>query len=203
MKLIALSGGIASGKSTIGRRLEELGAVRIDADRLAREAVLPGTDALASIAKRFGAEMLGVDGSLDRPALGRRVFGDDAALAELNAIVHPAVRELALQRIDAARAQDPDAVVVYEIPLLVETRGDGRTELPWDLVVIADAPAEVREDRLVRLRGMSREDAERRIRSQASDAERRAIADAVIDTSGSERRTIEQVDALWRELCGS
>lgn len=196
MRLIGLSGGIASGKSTIGRRLEQLGAVRIDADVLAREAVEPGTPALAAIEAHFGADVIAADGTLDRPALGARVFGDETALSALNAIVHPAVRELAQRRIDEATAANPDAIIVYEVPLLVEAK----VGLSWDLIVIADAPAAVREQRLIELRGMSAAEARRRIASQASDDERRAIADVLIDTSGSKTRSVEQTDALWRRL---
>lgn len=200
MQLIALTGGIAAGKSTVGRRLAELGAFRIDADQLARDVVEPGTPGLRAIRDRFGAEVIRADGALDRSALGARVFGDAEALADLNAIVHPAVRELAEQRIAEATVQDPDAIVVYEIPLLVETGGRAASAVPWDLVVVADAPAELRADRLVALRGMDRAEAERRIGSQASDADRRAIADVLIDTSGTEQETLDRVDALWGRL---
>lgn len=200
MQLIALTGGIAAGKSTVGRRLAELGAFRIDADQLARDVVEPGTPGLRAIRDRFGAEVIRADGALDRAALGVRVFGDAEALADLNAIVHPAVRELAERRIGEAAALDPDAIVVYEIPLLVETGGRAASSVPRGLVLVADAPAELRADRLVALRGMERGEAERRIGSQASDAERRAIADVLIDTSGTEQETLDQVDALWARL---
>lgn len=203
VQLIALTGGIAAGKSTVGRRLAELGASRIDADQLAREVVEPGTPGLRAIRERFGAEVIRADGALDRAVLGARVFGDAAALADLNAIVHPAVRELAERRIAEAAAADPEAIVVYEIPLLVETGGRAASTVPWDLVVVADAPAALRIDRLVELRGLERAEAERRIGSQAGDAERRAIADVVIDTSGTEQETLDQVDALWARLRGS
>lgn len=196
MKLVALSGGIASGKSTIARRLAEHGAVHIDADQLAREAVATGSHGLALIASRFGEEMIATDGSLDRAALGSVVFDDAEALEALNAIVHPEVRRIGQQRIAAARAENPDAVVVYDVPLLVEAN----VNMPWDLVVIAEAPAELRKQRMIELRGMSAEDAERRIANQASDAERRAVADVIIDTGGSETYTLEQVDALWERL---
>lgn len=196
MKLVALSGGIASGKSTIARRLAEHGAVHIDADQLAREAVAPGSRGLAAIASRFGARVIAADGSLDRAALGSVVFDDAEALKALNAIVHPEVRRIGQQRIAAAEAADPDAVVVYDVPLLVEAN----VQMPWDLVVIAEAPAEVRKQRMIELRGMSAGDAERRIANQASDAERRAIADVVIDTGGSEAHTLDQTDALWARL---
>ena len=196
MKLVALSGGIASGKSTIARRLAEHGAVHVDADQLAREAVAAGSPGLAAIASRFGSAVIAADGTLDRAALGSVVFDDAEALEALNAIVHPEVRRIGQQRIAAAKAADPDAVVVYDVPLLVEAN----VSMPWDLVVIAEAPAEMRKRRMIELRGMSAEDAERRIANQASDAERRAVADVIIDTGGSEAYTLEQVDALWERL---
>ncbi|MFC6233552.1 dephospho-CoA kinase [Leucobacter soli] len=202
MKLIGLSGGIASGKSTIGRRLEELGAVRIDADQLARDVVQPGAPALERIRSAFGEHVIAADGALDREALGSLVFANPDALAELNGIVHPAVRELAQERIAAAEAADPAAIVVYEIPLLVETGAHSDGTVRWDLIVIADAPAEKRERRLVELRGLSEEEAARRIASQADDDERRAAAGVLIDTSGSKEQTLQQVDALWRTLNG-
>lgn len=198
MQLIALTGGIASGKSTIGRRLAELGACRIDADALARDAVAPGSPGLERVLQRFGRELLATNGGLDRTALGGRVFGDAAALADLNAIVHPEVRRLFEERLAELRGSDPDAVVVYELPLLVET---GATA-GWDLIVVADAPVEQRVARMVELRGMSEREARDRVARQASDAERRAVADVVIDTSGTEAETLAQVDALWTRLIG-
>lgn len=197
MTLIGLTGGIAAGKSTIGDRLAELGATRIDADQLARDAVAPGTPGLARVADRFGADrVIRADGSLDRAALGEIVFSDPAALAALNGIVHPEVQRLFDEAVRAARAAHPSAVIVYEIPLLVEA---ART-LPFDLVVVAEAPPETRIARMVQHRGMTSDDARSRIANQASDEERRAIADIVIHTSGTEAETIAQVDALWRRL---
>lgn len=196
MALIGLTGGIASGKSTIGQRLEQLGAVRIDADLLARAAVEPGMPALDRIQDRFGAELIRADGSLDRAALGTIIFNDEGARADLNAIVHPEVRRFAEERIAEARRADPSRIVVYEVPLLVEAN----VHQPWDLVVVAEAPVDVRVRRLIELRGLTQEEAERRIASQASDDERRAIADLVIDTSGELEWTLEQTDALWRRL---
>ncbi|WP_025133610.1 dephospho-CoA kinase [Leucobacter sp. PH1c] len=200
MTLIGLTGGIAAGKSTIGRRLAELGAIRIDADQLARDAVAVGSPGLARVAEAFGADrVIRSDGSLDRAALGAIVFADAEALARLNGIVHPEVQRLFAEAQAAALAADPDAVVVYEIPLLVEAA----RELPFDLVVVAEAPSEVRVARMVELRGMSEADARGRIANQASDAERRAVADVVIDTAGTEAETLAQVDALWDRLRGS
>ena len=196
MPLIALTGGIASGKSTIAARLAEHGAVIVDADRIVREVQAPGSPVIERIAAEFGADMIAPDGQLDRAALGARVFGDAEALGRLNAIVHPAVKAESQRRFAAAREADPDAVVVYDVPLLVEARADDL----WDLVVVADAPAAVREDRLVRQRGLDRAEAAKRIASQVSDERRREIADVLIDTSGDIADTIRQTDALWRRL---
>lgn len=196
MQLIGLTGGIASGKSTIASRLASHGAVVVDADRIAREVVEPGTPALAEIARRFGDGVIAADGSLDRPALGAIVFADPAALADLNAITHPAVLRESTARFEAAADSDPDAIVVYDVPLLVESAN----QYPFDRVVVAHAEAGTRIRRLVELRGMDPAEAERRIRSQASDEQRLAVADVVIDTGGTLRRTLDQVDALWEDL---
>ena len=198
MQLIGLTGGIASGKSTIARRLAEHGAVHLDADQLARDVVAPGTPALARIAERFGAAVISTEGALDRAALGALVFSDSGALADLEAIVHPAVQDLTRRLIAQAGERDPEAVVVYDVPLLVEAAVDH----PWDLVVVADAPEELRVERLIKLRGMSEDDARARVRNQASDEQRRAIADVVIDTSRTEAETLAQADALWERLNG-
>ncbi|MDZ8202560.1 dephospho-CoA kinase [Microbacterium sp. SSW1-59] len=196
MPLVALTGGIASGKSTIAARLAEHGAVVVDADRIVRDVQSPGSPVLAAIAKRFGARMLRPDGSLDRAALGAAVFGDERAVQSLNAIVHPAVREESHRRFSAAFRADPDAVVVYDVPLLAETRASD----PWELIVVAHAPARLRRDRLVRLRGMSEVDADARLAAQVSDDERLRLADVVIDTAGDLADTHRQVDELWRSL---
>lgn len=196
MPLIALTGGIASGKSTIARRLAEHGAVIVDADQIVRDVQAPGSPVLERIAETFGNDVVAADGALDRAALGAKVFGDPQLLSRLNAIVHPAVRAESQRRFDEAFAADPDAVVVYDVPLLVEARVDD----PWDVIVVADAPAETRVHRMVQLRGMAEDEALRRIAVQVSDAERRAIADVVIDTSGSLADTEAQTDALWERL---
>ncbi len=198
MPLIALTGGIASGKSTIAARLREHGALVIDADQIVRDVQAPGSPVLDRIAAEFGDDVIAEDGTLIRPALGARVFGDAAALARLNAIVHPAVREESQRRFTAALRTDPAAIVVYDVPLLVEARVDG----PWDLIVVAHAPAAVRKRRLVELRGMSEEEAQQRIDAQAPDEKRLAIADAVVDTTGTLDDTHAQVDALWERVAG-
>jgi len=149
MKLIGLTGGIASGKSTIARRLSEHGAQHIDADQLAREAVEPGSPGLARVRERFGEAVIRADGSLDRARLGELVFSDAGARADLNAVVHPEVRRLAEAHISAAAQRDPAAIVVYDVPLLVESG----LQMPWDLVVVAEAPAAMRVERLRQPRG--------------------------------------------------
>lgn len=196
MPLIALTGGIASGKSTIARRLAEHGAVVIDADAIVRDVQGPASPVLAEIAEAFGSGVIQPDGGLDRRALGARVFGDPDALARLNAIVHPAVGAEVERRIAAALAVDPAAVVVYDVPLFVEGRG-GRS---WDLVVVAHAPAEVRRQRLVELRGLTGDEAAARIASQATDDERLAVADVVIGTAGTIDETIAAADELWERV---
>ncbi|MCE7483021.1 MULTISPECIES: dephospho-CoA kinase [Microbacterium] len=196
MPLIALTGGIASGKSTIARRLEAHGAVVVDADQIVRDVQAPGTPVLAEIAAAFGDDVIDASGALDRAALGSRVFSDPDALARLNSIVHPAVRRESQRRFEAAFAEDPEALVVYDVPLLVEARVDD----PWDAIIVAHAPAAVRLQRLIELRGMQPQEAQNRIDAQVPDEKRLAIADVVIDTAGSLAQTQQQVDALWQRL---
>lgn len=194
--LLALTGGIASGKSTISRMLAEKGAVVVDADAIVRDVQAPGSPVLAAIAREFGADVIAPDGALDRPALGSRVFGHPERLAALNALVHPAVREESQRRFRAALSADPGAVVVYDVPLLAESRGTGE----WDLVVVAHAPAEQRVQRLIAQRGLTEAEARARIAAQAGDDERLALADVVIDTTRDLDATRRQVDELWERL---
>jgi dephospho-CoA kinase len=196
MDVVGLTGGIAAGKSTVAARLAELGAVVIDADRLAREAVELGSPGLRAIVDRFGEEVLNVDGTLDRSALGRIVFGDHEARRALNDIVHPEVRRRYAVAVADARARDHQAVIIYDVPLLAEARAADE----FGMVVVVDAPAPVRIERLVTLRGMDREEAERRVAAQIGDEERRAMADVIIDSSGSLARTVTQTDDLWQQL---
>lgn len=192
-RTIALTGGIASGKSAVSHRLAELGASIIDSDLLAREVVEPGTPALAAIVRRFGEGVLNPDGSLDRAALGALVFSDAAARADLNAIVHPAVRRRAGE---LWLASPPHAVVVHVIPLLVET---GQAD-DFDIVVVVDVPAEVQLARLRERNGLTRAEAEARLAAQASREERLAVADVVIDNAGTLDDLRAQVDDLWFRL---
>jgi dephospho-CoA kinase len=190
--MVGLTGGIGAGKSAVAQRLAERGAVIIDADRLAREVVAAGTDGLAEVAAAFGPGVLGPDGELDRPALGARVFGDDAARRALEKIIHPRVRARTAQLAAAASA---DAVVVNDVPLLVET-GLGPS---YHLVVVVSAAEQTRVRRLVETRGMTAELATARIAAQAGDDQRRAAADVVIDNDGALPDLDAQVDWLWRD----
>ena len=196
MQLIGLTGGIASGKSVVAARLAEHGAVVVDADRIAREVVDPGTPALARIAQEFGSAVIRSDGSLDRAALGAVVFSSLEKRQALNAITHPAVAERSHALFEAAEAADPEAIVVYDVPLLVDA---GRSD-EFDLIVVVNASTETRIARMVELRGMTRDEALHRLNSQASNTERLAIADVVIDSNGTLEETLQQADALWETL---
>ncbi|PTT70754.1 dephospho-CoA kinase [Arthrobacter sp. HMWF013] len=190
MLKIGLTGGIASGKSVVAARLAGLGALVVDADALAREVVAPGTPGLARVVEAFGSEMLAADGSLDRARLGALVFGNAAQLAVLNGIVHPLVREAAAGIIAAA---GEGSIVVQDIPLLVET-GQGSA---FHLVLVVDAPDDVRIGRMLERRGMTADEALSRMAAQATREERLAAADVVLDNSGSLEDLAEQVDRLW------
>jgi dephospho-CoA kinase len=194
--LIGLTGGIAAGKSTVAKQLVERGAVHIDADLLAREVVEPGTPGLAAVREAFGEGVFAPDGTLDRAALGAIVFTDADSRIRLEEILHPLIRELAGQSLREAEENDPNVIVVYDIPLLIESKN----ALRFDQVVVCVAPAEQRVERLMEFRGLSREEAERRVALQASDSERLAVADLVIDTSGTLEYTREQALDLWRSL---
>lgn len=193
MRRIGLTGGIASGKSAVAELLRAKGAVIVDADVLAREVVEPGTPALAAIVDRFGRGVLLPDGRLDRARLGQLVFSDADARADLNAIVHPAVRRRAAELEADAPA---GSVVVHAIPLLVET-GQAAS---FDMVVVVDVDPTIQVDRLRARNGLSRADAEARLAAQASREERLRAADVVIDNSGTRDALEAQVDELWLKL---
>ena len=188
---IGLTGGIGSGKSTVSRLLAERGAVIVDADAIAREVVEPGTPGLAAVVEAFGAGVLAADGSLNRPGLAAVVFADPEARRTLDAIVHPLVRARA---IEIAAAAPPDAVVVNDVPLLAET-GQASS---YDVVLVVETDPGTRIARLVQ-RGLTAEDARARIAVQATDEQRRAIADVVLDNSGTPEQLAAQVDRFWTE----
>jgi dephospho-CoA kinase len=190
MLRIGLTGGIGAGKSTVSATFSECGGIIVDGDVIAREVVEPGTDGLAQLVEAFGEDILLPDGALNRPALAAKAFVDDERRAKLNGIVHPLVGRRRQEIIDAVH---DDAVVVEDIPLLVET---GMAPM-FPLVVVVTAPVEVRVTRLVQQRGMDEADARARIKAQASEEQRRAIADVLLDNSGSQGELIEKARDLW------
>lgn len=191
MLRIGLTGGIGSGKSTVSALLAARGAVVVDADLIAREVVGRGTPGLAAVVKAFGSRVLTPDGDLDRPALAAVVFADPEARRRLDGIVHPLVRARAAESAAAAPA---GAVVVHDVPLLVETGQSGS----YDLVLVVRTDPETRVARLVR-RGLGEDDARARIAAQATDEQRAAVADVVLDNDGSEADLAAQVDRFWAE----
>ena len=196
MTVVALTGGVAAGKTTVTDILSARGARVIDADILARAAVQPGSPALQGIQEKFGADVLDSTGSLNREALGKLIFHDPDAREALNAIVHPRVRELYEAELSAIQAETPDAVVVYAVPLLAEARSVSE----FDAVIVAHAPEEVRLARLQEHRGFSEEDARARVGSQVSDEARLAMADSVVDCSDSLEETRSAAHELFDEL---
>ncbi len=195
MRMVGLTGGIGAGKSAVAARLAALGAVVIDADRLAREVVEPGTPGLAAVVEAFGDDVLTADGALDRAAMARRIFGDDAARATLEGIVHPLVRARTAELIAAA----PDgAVVVNDVPLIVEKQ----MSRLYETVVVVFASLPTRLDRLVRLRGMTPQEAQARIDAQATDEQRREVADVAIVNDGTPEELDAAVEAAWPAIAG-
>ena len=193
MLRVGLTGGIGAGKSEVSRRLARYGAIVVDADAIAREVVEPGTDGLAEVVAAFGREVLLPDGGLDRARLGDVVFGDPEARRRLNAIVHPRVGQ---RMTELDQAAGPDAIVVHDVPLIAE---NGRSDA-YDMVVVVDAPPRTQIERLTRSRDMTREQAQARMAAQASREQRLAIADIVIDNSGSLAELDRQVGDLWAQL---
>jgi dephospho-CoA kinase len=190
---VGLTGGVASGKSTVSAMLADLGAVVIDADLLAREVVAPGTEGLKEIVAAFGPEVVTESGELDRPAMGTIVFGDEARRRTLEAIIHPRVRA---RGAELEAAAPPGAVVVHDIPLLAETGQGGA----FDAVVVVDVPVEVQVERMTGLRGMSAQDAEARVRSQATREQRLAVATYVIDNTGTLEDLRDRVTEVFEKL---
>jgi dephospho-CoA kinase len=190
---VGLTGGIGSGKSEVSKRLAAQGAVVIDADAIAREVVARGTDGLAEVVEAFGKEILRADGELDRPRLGDIVFADPELRGKLNAIVHPRV---GARMAELEQGAGQGAIVVHDVPLIAENGLAGG----YDLVVVVDVPPRIQVERLVRYRGMTREQAQARMAAQASREQRLAIAGIVIDNSGSLAELDRQVGDLWAEL---
>ncbi|MGW7247060.1 dephospho-CoA kinase [Streptomyces decoyicus] len=193
MVKVGLTGGIGAGKSEVSRLLASYGAVIVDADKIAREVVEPGTPGLAAVVAEFGDGVLAPDGSLDRPKLGGIVFSDPEKLKALNAIVHPLV---GARSAELEASAGPDAVVVHDVPLLTE---NGLAPL-YDLVVVVDAAVGTQLDRLVRLRGMAEDEAKSRMAAQATREQRLAVADLVIDNDGPLEALERQVRAVWERL---
>jgi dephospho-CoA kinase len=191
--LVGLTGGIGAGKSTVSAMLAERGAAIVDADQIARDLQAPGSPVLAAMAERFGDHILLDDGSLDRGAVAKIVFNDEAALKDLNGIVHPAMQDEIQRQIDAHK--DTDRVVVLDFPLLGENPRKGLAA-----TIVVDIPVDVAVQRLVDHRGMDDADARARVNSQISRDERLATATHVIDNSGDRDALIEQVDVLWTAL---
>ncbi|MEU9114001.1 dephospho-CoA kinase [Streptomyces sp. NPDC048483] len=196
MVKVGLTGGIGAGKSEVSRLLASYGAVIVDADKIAREVVEPGTPGLAAVVEEFGDGVLAPDGTLDRPKLGGIVFADPEKLRALNAIVHPLV---GARSAELEAAAGPDAVVVHDVPLLAE---NGLAPL-YDLVVVADAAPQTQLDRLVRLRGMAEDEAKSRMAAQATREQRLAVADLVIDNDGPLEALEPQVREVWERLQGA
>ncbi len=197
VKTIGLTGGIGSGKSTVSRLLASYGAVVVDADLLAREVVEPGSEGLAAVVEEFGPEVLRADGSLDREALGARVFPDPEALQRLNGLLHPRIGALTLERFAAAAAGGAP-LLVHDVPLLVENGLQGG----YEEVVVVDVSPEVQLHRLVQVRGTDEADARARIARQATREDRLAAATVVLHNDGTRTELEQQVRALWERLVG-
>lgn len=193
MYLVGLTGGIASGKSSVAARWVQLGATEIDADVLARKAVEPGSNTLAKIYETFGAQTITAQGELDRAAVAKIVFNDPAARLKLEQIIHPRVRELAQQRIQELPS---DAIAVYTVPLLVEAN----VSLPFDLVVTVEAPEQEQIKRMVASRGMTEAEALARIKSQATPAQRANRADVILNSNQTLDKLLSDADALWSRI---
>lgn len=198
VKVFGLTGGIATGTSTVAQMFRELGAIVIEADQVGRELVVPGSEPLQKIAGIFGPKLVAKDGTLDRKKLADIIYKDEVARRRLNALLHPLIRRRILQEIGRLRDEQPDAIVIVDVPLLLDTTGPEAYELDGVIVVSTD-----RATQLKRLRSrdkISGEDAERRLAAQRSVTEKAEDADWVIDNSGSEEETRRQVDMMWEEL---
>lgn len=200
MKVIGLTGGIATGVSTVAQMFRELGAVVIEADKIARDVVVPGTDPYGKIVETFGREILSADGTIDRRRLGQIIFADGAARRRLNVITHPAIHRRIAEEVERLRETRPDAVVILDVPLLLDTTGPDSFDMEGVIVVVADPKTQAA--RLIERDGLSREEVERRLASQRPAAEKAAEAEWVIQNAGSIDETRRQVAALWQRLKG-
>jgi dephospho-CoA kinase len=191
--LVGLTGGIAAGKSTVAKRLVELGAIEIDADVLAKEAVAAGSDGLQAIVEHWGPSILTADGELDRAEMAKIIFKDPKQRQLLEEIVHPAVAARSREMILSA---GNDSIVIYNVPLLVEAG----VSLPFDIVVTVEAPKSAQIDRMIKQRGMTQEEAEARIAAQASPAQRAQRSEIILNSNQSLGRLLDDTDSLWRKL---
>ncbi len=192
---IGLTGGIATGKSTVAKLLTERGAILIDLDKIAREVVEPGQPALRAIAERFGQAVLRPDGSLDRKKLGSIVFSDSAERKALEEITHPAIRAVMKERMSRSETEEPDRLVVVDVPLLYESK----LESYFDRVMVVYLPREKQLSRLIERDGLSREEAEKRLAAQMDIEEKKVRADVLIDNGGTPEETSLQIERFWRE----
>ena len=193
MFLIGLTGGIASGKSTVAKRWVEHGAVEIDADQIAREVVAPGTAGLSAIVETFGSDLLQEDGSLNRSKLGSLVFGDDLKRLALNAIVHPLVKE---RTREILAALPEDSIAIYNVPLLVEANVDH----DFDLIVTVEAPEDEQVKRMIKHHGLTEAEARARIAAQAKPVERAAISDVILNSNQDINLLLRDADEMWRDI---
>jgi len=201
VRVIGLTGGIASGVTLVAGMFRDLGAVVIEADQVSREVAQPGTSTLRKIVEAFGPEVVAPDGTLDRRRLGQIVFDDPSARVRLNALTHPAIRRLIWERIEHIRREDPEALVIVDIPLLLDTAGPETFDL--DGVIVITATPELQISRIMKRDGLSREEAQRRLDAQRPVALKAAEADWVIDNTSTVAHTRSQVEALWKQLTES
>ncbi len=200
MLIVGLTGGIGSGKSTVARLLAGHGAAVVDVDALGREIIAPGGSAVQAVIERFGSELAGPDGGIDRPALASIVFSDPDELAALNEISHPAINELLDERIESIGDAGAADVVVLDMAVLTESTLGRNTRFPYEVVVTVEAPPDIRLERLIE-RGMTADDAKARLASQATDEQRREAANFVVGNGGGSDELADATTKLWEALC--
>ncbi|WP_420608844.1 dephospho-CoA kinase [Candidatus Poriferisodalis sp.] len=200
MLIVGLTGGIGAGKSSVARLLAGHGAAVVDVDALGREIIAPGGSAVQAVLERFGSELAGPDGGIDRPALASIVFNDPDELADLNDISHPAINELLDERIESIGEAGTTDVVVLDMAVLTESTLGRDTRFPYEIVVTVEAPPDIRLERLIE-RGMTSEDAKARLASQATDEQRREVSNFVIGNGGGNDELADATEKLWDALC--